>query len=141
VHPLRTIAIGVIGGFAVGMTSVGGGSLVIALFLITYPRQLRPAQLAGTGLVQAIPLVATATVGHLLFGDVHVDATTSLLFGALPGVYLGDRLCTRGPVAIIRPLIVAAGAGLVATVFLRVPQPRAEPVLQPDPAEVDIVTE
>lgn len=161
VHPLRTIAIGVIGGFAVGMTSVGGGSLVIGLLLITYPRQLRPAQLAGTGLVQAIPLVATATVGHLLLGDVHVDAATSLLFGALPGVYLGARLCTRSPAAVIRPLIVAvllasglallkvpaplmiaaAGAGLVATVFLRVPQPRAEPVLQPNIADVEVASE
>ncbi|MGH3866926.1 MAG: sulfite exporter TauE/SafE family protein [Pseudonocardiaceae bacterium] len=157
VYPLRTVAIGVMGGFAVGMTSVGGGSLVIALLLITYPRQLRPAQLAGTGLVQAIPLVATATVGHLLYGDVHLAAATSLLFGALPGVYLGARLSTRGPAAVIRPLIVAvllasglallkvptplmiaaAGAGLVTTVLLRVPQPPAEPVRQPDPADAE----
>jgi uncharacterized protein len=156
VHPLRTVAIGVIGGFAVGMTSVGGGSLVIALLLITYPGQLRPAQLAGTGLVQAIPLVATATVGHLLYGDVHLAAATSLLLGALPGVYLGARLSTRGPAAVIRPLIVAvllasglallkvptplmisaAVAGLVTTVLLRVPQP-AQAVRQPDPVDAE----
>jgi uncharacterized membrane protein YfcA len=157
VHPLRTVAIGVIGGFAVGMTSVGGGSLIIALLLIVYPRQLRPAQLAGTGLVQAIPLVATATLGHLLYGEVHLSAAISLLLGALPGVYLGARLSTRGPAAIIRPLIVAvllasglallkvptplmigaALAGLVTTVLLRVPQPSAEPVRQPDPVDAE----
>jgi len=38
VRPLRTVAIGVIGGFAVGVTSVGAGSLIIALLLIAYPR-------------------------------------------------------------------------------------------------------
>jgi uncharacterized membrane protein YfcA len=143
VHPLRTVAIGVVGGFAVGMTSVGGGSLVIALLLIAYPRQLRPAQLAGTCLVQAIPLVATALVGHMFYGEVHLAAATSLLVGALPGVYLGARLSTRGPAAVIRPVIVAvllgsglallkaptllvigaAAAGLVTMVLLRVPQP------------------
>jgi uncharacterized protein len=143
VYPLRTVAIGVIGGFAVGMTSVGGGSLVIALLLIAYPRRLRPAELAGTCLVQAIPLVATATIGHLLYGEVHLTAATSLLLGALPGVYLGARLSTRGPAAVIRPLIVAvllgsglallkvptplmivaAVTGLVTMVLLRVPQP------------------
>ncbi|MGH3828865.1 MAG: sulfite exporter TauE/SafE family protein [Pseudonocardiaceae bacterium] len=143
VHPLRTAAIGVVGGFAVGMTSVGGGSLIIGLLLIAYPRKLRAVTLAGTGIVQAIPLVAAATVGHLLYGDVHLAVIISLLIGALPGVYLGARLSTRGPSAVIRPLIVAvllasgltllevptalvlvaAVAGLATTFFLRAPRP------------------
>jgi uncharacterized protein len=122
VYPLRTVMIGVIGGFAVGMTSIGGGSLVIALLLIAYPRQLHPAELAGTCLVQAVPLVATATVGHLLYGEVHLAAATSILLGALPGVYLGARLSTRGPSAVIRPVIVAVllASGLA---LLKVPTP------------------
>lgn len=156
VYPPRTLAIGVIGGFAVGMTSVGGGSLVIALLLIAYPQQLRPAQLAGTGLVQAVPLVATATVGHLLYGDVHLAAATSLLLGALPGVYFGARLSTQGPAAVIRPVIVAvllasglallkvptpllicvAVAGGVTMVLLRVPRP-AQALRQPDPVDAE----
>src|SRR5882762_9314093 len=78
VRPLRTVAIGVVGGFAVGMTSVGAGSVIIALLLLAYPT-LRPAQLVGTDIVQAIPLVAAATLGHLIFGDVHLALTVSLL--------------------------------------------------------------
>jgi uncharacterized membrane protein YfcA len=157
VHPLRTVAIGMIGGFAVGMTSVGGGSLVIALLLIAYPQQLRPAQLAGTGLVQAIPLVATAMVGHVLYGDAHLAAATSLLLGALPGVYLGARLSTRSPAAVIGPLIVAvllasgltllrvptplvigaAVAGGAMMVLLRVPQPAAELIRRPGAVDAE----
>jgi uncharacterized membrane protein YfcA len=106
VRPLRTAAIGMISGFAVGMTSVGAGSLVIALLLIAYP-QLRPAQLVGTDILQAIPLVAAAAVGHLLYGDVHLAITTSLLLGGLPGVYLGARLSAQGPGAVIKPVIAA----------------------------------
>ncbi|GAA5174182.1 sulfite exporter TauE/SafE family protein [Pseudonocardia eucalypti] len=102
----RTLAIGVVGGFVVGMTSVGAGSLIIALLLLAYPA-LRPARLVGTDIVQAIPLVASATLGHLLFGDVQFALTTFLLLGALPGVYLGARWSARGPSAVIRPVIAA----------------------------------
>jgi uncharacterized protein len=146
IRPVRTIAIGLVGGFAVGMTSVGAGSLIIALLLMAYPT-LRPARLVGTDIVQAIPLVAAATLGHLLFGDVQFAVTTSLLIGALPGVYLGARLSARGPAAVIRPVITAvllasalallnagtpvvvagAVAGLVATVVLRPRRHSPEP--------------
>ncbi len=37
VRPLPTVAIGAIGGFIVGMTSVGSGSLMIVLLLFLYP--------------------------------------------------------------------------------------------------------
>ncbi len=106
VRPARTVAIGVIGGFAVGMTSVGAGSLIIALLLIGYPR-LSPSQLVGTDIVQAIPLVASAAVGHLLFGEVKLAVTGSLLIGALPAVYLGARLSAQAPASLTRPIISA----------------------------------
>ncbi|MGH3846598.1 MAG: sulfite exporter TauE/SafE family protein [Pseudonocardiaceae bacterium] len=106
IRPLRTLAIGVVGGFTVGMTSVGAGSVIIVLLLMAYPT-LRPAQLVGTDIVQAIPLVAAATVGHLLFGNVAFNLTAALLLGALPGVYLGARISAQGPAVVIRPVIVA----------------------------------
>jgi len=151
VRPLRTVVIGVVGGFAVGMTSVGAGSVIIALLLLAYPT-LRPAKLVGTDIVQAIPLVAAATLGHLLFGDVQFALTASLLLGALPGVYLGARLSAQGPAAVIRPVITAvllasalallkvstpviiagAAAGLLVMVALR-PRPVALPTPPPLP--------
>jgi len=115
VRPVRTVAIGVIGGFAVGMTSVGAGSVIIAMLLLAYPT-LRPAKLVGTDIVQAIPLVAAATLGHLLFGDVQLALTTSLLVGALPGVYLGARLSAQGPAGVIRPVL--AGVLLASALAL-----------------------
>ena len=104
VRPVRTVVIGVIGGLAVGMTSVGSGSLIIALLLLAYP-QLRAAQLVGTDLVQAIPLVAAAALGHALFGDVHMSVTASLVIGALPGVYLGARLSVAAATRFVRPVL------------------------------------
>ena len=104
VKPGRTVAIGAIGGFAVGVTSVGAGSLIIALLLLAYPR-LSPRQLVGTDIVQAIPLVASAAIGHLIFGEVRLSVTASLLVGALPAVYIGSRLSAQAPARVTRPII------------------------------------
>ncbi|MDQ1372710.1 MAG: uncharacterized protein QOJ09_48 [Actinomycetota bacterium] len=101
----RTIAIGVLGGLVVGMTSVGSGSLMIVLLLLLYP-SLQASALVGTDLVQAVPLVASAALGHVLFGDFHLGLTTSLLIGSAPGVYLGARASARAPDGVIRPVLV-----------------------------------
>jgi uncharacterized membrane protein YfcA len=104
VKPLRTFAIGLFGGVMVGLTSVGSGSLMMVLLLMTYPA-LTSRQLVGTDLVQAIPLVAAAAVAHMLFGQVEADVTTSLLVGAVPGVYLGARVSARAPDHVVRPIL------------------------------------
>ena len=87
--------IGVVGGLVVGMTSVGSGSLMIVMLLVLYP-MLRSSELVGTDLVQAIPLVASAAVGHLLFGDFKLDLTASLLVGSLPGRLPGSQAVLAG---------------------------------------------
>jgi uncharacterized membrane protein YfcA len=104
VHPTRTFAIGLFGGTMVGLTSVGSGSLMMVLLLMLYPR-LTAKQLVGTDLVQAVPLVISAAAGHLLFGDVHLDLTGSLLVGAIPGVFIGAHVSSRAPDRLIRPIL------------------------------------
>jgi len=102
---VATALIGVAGGFIVGMTSVGSGSLMIVMLLLLYPR-LTARELVGTDLVQAIPLVASATLSHALFGQIDLGLTGALLLGALPGVYLGARVSSRAPDALIRPALI-----------------------------------
>jgi uncharacterized protein len=104
-RPLVTVAIGVVGGLLVGLTSVGSGSLIIVMLLAAYP-SLRASALVGTDLVQAVPLIAAAAFGHLLFGDFRLGLTTSLLIGAVPGVYVGARWSSRAPDGLIRPVLV-----------------------------------
>jgi len=113
VRPLATVAVGVVGGLLVGMTSVGSGSLIIVLLLFLYPT-VRPSQLVGTDLLQAIPLVASAALGHMLFGDLKLGLTASLLVGSIPGVYIGARISTRAPGKVVRPALalVLAASGL-----------------------------
>ncbi|NUP83060.1 MAG: sulfite exporter TauE/SafE family protein [Nonomuraea sp.] len=104
VRPIPTLLVGMVGGLVVGVSSVGSGSLIIVALLVLYPA-LKANQLVGTDLVQAVPLVASAALGHLLFGDFQMQLTLSLLIGSIPGVYLGARISARAPGGLIRALL------------------------------------
>jgi len=101
VRPGPTVVVGLVGGLVVGLTSVGSGSLIIIALMLLYPT-LRASQLVGTDLVQAVPLVASAAVGHIIFGDLQLSVTGALLLGSIPGAYLGAQLSSRLPGALIR---------------------------------------
>jgi hypothetical protein len=46
--------------------------------------------------------VASAALGHILFGDFHLDLTTSLLVGCIPGVWVGAHMSARAPGGLVR---------------------------------------
>jgi hypothetical protein len=103
-RPALTVAIGMIGGVIVGMTSVGSGSLMIVLLLFLYPT-IGAGQLVGTDLTQAVPLTLAAALGALAFGHVEFAVTTSIVIGSIPAVLIGSFLSSRAPDKFIRPAI------------------------------------
>lgn len=136
----RVIAVvtGVVGGFVVGLTSVGSGTLFGLVMLIAFP--LTAAKVVGTDIFHAAILLAAAGAGHLLAGSVDLGATGWLLIGSVPGVLVGGRMTVRLPdralrivlastltlagVKLIDPpgadLILIAGAALAALAALAV---------------------
>jgi len=104
IRPLPTVAIGMVGGLIVGMTSVGSGSLMIVFLLFLYPA-LGANQLVGTDLTQAVPLTMAAALGALAFGHVEFSVTTSIIVGSVPAVLVGAYLSSRAPDKYIRPAI------------------------------------
>jgi uncharacterized membrane protein YfcA len=104
VRPLPVVLVGIAGGIVVGMTSVGSGSLIVIALMTLYPR-LTASELVGTDLVQAVPLVASAALGHLIFGDFQLALTTSLLVGSIPGVWCGAHLSARAPGGLVRRVL------------------------------------
>jgi uncharacterized membrane protein YfcA len=116
VRRLATALVGLIGGLVVGMTSVGAGSLIIVALLLLYP-SLKAGQLVGTDLVQAVPLVASASIGHILFGDFTLGLTGSVLVGAIPGVWLGAHVSSHSPGSLVRRalavVLLASGVKLL----------------------------
>jgi uncharacterized membrane protein YfcA len=106
VRPGPTVAIGALGGVIVGMTSVGSGSVIIVLLMLLYPR-LSSREMVGTDLVQAVPLVGAAALGHVMFGHLDISIITSVLLGAVPAVMVGAHFSSRGTDRYIRPVLVA----------------------------------
>lgn len=103
-RPLPTVLVGVVGGLVVGMTSVGSGSLIIIALMALYPG-LKANELVGTDLMQAVPLVFSAALGHLLFGDFRLEITAALLIGCIPGVWVGAQLSSRAPGGLVRRVL------------------------------------
>lgn len=116
IRAVPTLLLGVLGGLVVGMTSVGSGSLIIIGLMMLYPG-LKASQLVGTDLVQAVPLVASAAIGHAIFGDLDLSVSLPLILGSIPGAYLGARLSARLPGGWVRRalafVLLASGLKLV----------------------------
>jgi uncharacterized membrane protein YfcA len=113
VRKVPTLLVGLAGGLVVGMTSVGSGSLIVVMLMLIHPR-LRANELVGTDLVQAIPLVAAAALGHLIIGDAKLGLAGTVLIGAIPGIYAGAKLSSRAPSSVLRwaLAILLLGSGL-----------------------------
>ena len=118
-RPLPTVVLGAAAGLVVGTTSVGSGSIVIVCLLLLQ-RQLTSAELVGTDLVQAVPLVLVAAIAHLLVGDVDCTLVGALLAGSIPGVLAGALLSARTPDPPIRVLL-GSMLTLTGLVLLAVP--------------------
>ena len=93
-----------------GLTSIGSGSLIIALLVMTVP--LRAERLVGTDVAHAFLLVGAAATAHMFVGDVDLGLAARLLVGSLPGVLIGSRLTLWVP---RRPLQVGLAGLLLST--------------------------
>jgi len=109
---VMTVAVGLVLGFLLGLTSVGSGALVgLALILLF---RLTPRRVVGTDVFHAAALMWTAAIAHLFSGNVDFALMGTILVGSIPGVMLGTALLTRVPVDGLRPVLgaVLLGAAL-----------------------------
>ncbi len=87
--------IGLLGGFLVGLTSIGSGSVIILLLFLFYRRPA--AVMVGTDIFHATILSAMLGLIHLQMGTVDLRLVGLLLAGAVVGVPLGSELATLIP--------------------------------------------
>jgi len=100
----RTMALGLILGVLVSVTSVGAGALGTTALLILYPR-LPVARIAASDIAHAVPLTLIAGLGHWLMGSVDFALMLALLAGSIPGIVVGSLLSGRSSDAILRPVL------------------------------------
>jgi len=97
--------IGLFGGFLVGMTSVGSGSIIMMLLLLFYT--YAPKVMVGTDIVHAVILTGVTSLLHARLGNVDISLVIPLLCGSIPGGILGSHLSTRVPVLWLRRILCA----------------------------------
>ncbi len=103
-------AVGAVVGFLVGLTSVGSGSIIVALLSLFSP--LPATMIVGTDIAHAAALTSAAGVAHGFAGNIDPGLLLNLLAGSIPGVLLGSRLSVRIPVPALR---TALGLVLLVT--------------------------
>jgi len=103
------VATGAVGGFIVGLTSVGSGTFFGLVMLLVFP--LTASKVVGTDIFHAAALLWVAGAGHLVAGNVDLGAMASLLVGSIPGVLAGSQVSVNLPDAALR-------LGLATTLLL-----------------------
>jgi uncharacterized membrane protein YfcA len=106
------VLIGALGGFLVGLTSVGSGSIMLALLVFVSP--LPPEKLVGTDLAHAALLVGATGLIYLYIGHVELGLAAQLVVGSVPGAIVGSRLTLQVP---RRMLQVGLAGILIASAY------------------------
>ena len=103
-----TVVFGAFGGYLVGLTSIGSGSVMAVILLLLYP--IAPAVIVGTDIAHATVLSLVVGLAHMTQGNVDFVLAGSLLLGGVPGVLIGSRLAPWVPG---RPLKMILAAMLI----------------------------
>lgn len=101
---ILTVAIGILLGATVTLTSIGAGALGTVTLFFLYPI-LPTSRLVGTEIAHAVPLTLVAGIGHASMGNLDLALLGQLLSGSLPGIYIGSMLSGKVPDLFLRNAI------------------------------------
>ena len=101
-----TVAIGVLLGILVTISSVGAGALGVAALFFLYPK-LPTIRIVGSDIAHAVPLTLIAGLGHWAIGGVDWSLLGSLLIGSLPGIWIGSHASAKVPDRFLRRILAS----------------------------------
>ena len=87
---IYTVLFGATGGYLVGLTSIGSGSVMAVILLLLYP--IAPAVIVGTDIAHATVLSLVVGLAHMTQGNVDFGLAGTLLLGSIPGVLVGSYI-------------------------------------------------
>ncbi len=129
---VRFAVSGLLVGFLVGQTGVGGGSLMTPLLMLVFG--IHPATAVGTDLLYASVTKTAGTVVHGLSGTVNWRIVRRLAAGSLPGTALGLAVLSRldaSSAGQMRWVTVTLGIMLIITALSLIFRGRLVAVLGP----------
>jgi uncharacterized protein len=92
--------IGAVAGVASGYVGVGGGFLMVPLFLSKLNIPMKKA--SGTSLIAVCILAIPAVISQLSYGNVSIVAGLALAIGAIPGALFGAKMIKKVPERTLR---------------------------------------
>lgn len=87
--------IGLLAGFLIGLSSVGSGTVVLVLLVVSM--RCPASVLVGTDIIHAVILTGFTSLLYLRIGTVDFGLVLPLLVGSIPGGLVGARLSTHMP--------------------------------------------
>ena len=99
-----TVALGIILGVLVSISSVGAGAIGVTALLILYPG-MPVARIVGSDIAHAVPLTLVAGIGHWMIGTVDFSLLASLLVGSIPGIIVGSLIGSRASDKALKPIL------------------------------------
>jgi uncharacterized membrane protein YfcA len=97
------VAIGLVLGAVLGLTSVGSGALIGPALILLF--RLTPRRVVGTDVFHAAIMLWAAGLAHWVGGNVDFALMGTILLGSVPGVWIGTALVGRVPTAFLRPAL------------------------------------
>ncbi len=94
-----TIIFGVTAGFLAGLLGIGGGVILVPLFLWLFPLAGLPHELVvhtafGTSLAIILPTAVSSTLGHRKRGNIHGEMVFYLAIGGIAGGFFGATIAS-----------------------------------------------
>ncbi|MFR4998967.1 MAG: sulfite exporter TauE/SafE family protein [Slackia sp.] len=111
---MKVVAIGAIAGFMSGYVGVGGGFIMVPLFMALLGVPMRLA--SGTSLLAVCILAVPGAIEQGLLGNIDYLVGIATAAGSIPGAFLGASLVKRVPERALR--FVFAAFLLIAAVVL-----------------------
>jgi uncharacterized protein len=97
------MAIGLVLGVVLGLTSVGSGALIGPALILLF--RLTPRRVVGTDVFHAAIMLWAAGLAHWVGGNVDFALMGTILLGSIPGVWIGTALVGRVPAGFLRPAL------------------------------------
>ena len=97
---LKGAAIGLVAGFASGYVGVGGGFIMVPLFISILGITMKRA--SGTSLIAVVLLAIPGVIAQCLNGNVDYIAGIAMAIGSIPGAFIGASLIRYIPERKIR---------------------------------------
>jgi len=117
---VRLAVIGAVGGLLSGAFGVGGGILMVPLFVMFAGMDQRRA--SATSLAAIVPTAIVGAITYFLNGEVALIPALFVAAGGIIGSWIGARLLRRLPLGWLRWMFIALLVAVAVRMLLFVPE-------------------